>query len=41
MAYWDSALTHSKNGHHIACYEINKRFEVIGNAWDNQELGGE
>ncbi len=42
VAYWNSALTHSENGHHIACYEINKRFEVIGNEYDNPELlGGE
>ncbi|MCI5588828.1 MAG: YopX family protein [Lachnospiraceae bacterium] len=41
-AYWNSALTHPENGHHIACYEINKRFEVIGNIYDNSELlGGE
>ena len=42
VAYWNSALTHPENGHHIACYEINKRFEVIGNEYDNPELlGGE
>lgn len=42
VAYWDSILTHPQNGHCIACYEINKRFEVIGNIYDNQELlGGE
>lgn len=42
VAYWNSALTHPENGYHIACYEINKRFEVIGNIYDNQELlGGE
>ena len=42
VAYWNSALTHPENGHHIACYEINKRFEVIGNIYDNPELlGGE
>ena len=42
VAYWNSALTHPENGHHIACYEINKRFEVIGNEFDNPELlGGE
>lgn len=29
VAYWDSTLTHPQNGHHIACYEINKRFEVL------------
>lgn len=40
-AYWNSALTHPENGHHIACYEINKRFEVIGNIYDNPELLGE
>ena len=41
-AYWNSALTHPEIGHHIACYEINKRFEVIGNIYDNPELlGGE
>ena len=41
-AYWNSALTHPENGHHIACYEINKRFEVIGNIYHNPELlGGE
>lgn len=38
VAYWDSALTHPKNGHHISCYEINKRFEVIGNIYDNPEM---
>lgn len=42
VAYWDSILTHPQNGHCIACYEINKRFEVIGNIYDNLELlGGE
>lgn len=41
VAYWNSALTHPENGHHIACYEINKRFEVIGNIYDNPELLGE
>lgn len=42
VAYWNSALTHPENGHHIACYEINKRFEVIGNIYDSSELlGGE
>lgn len=40
VAYWNSALTHPENGHHIACYEINKRFEVIGNEYDNPELAG-
>ena len=29
VAYWNSKTTHPKNGHHIACYDINKRFEVI------------
>ena len=38
VAYWDSKITHPKNGHHIACYDINKRFEVIGNIYDNKEL---
>lgn len=38
VAYWDSRITHPKNGHHIACYDINKRFEVIGNVFDNEEL---
>ena len=38
VAYWDSKLTHSENGHHIACYDINKRFEVIGNIYENKEL---
>ena len=38
VAYWDSILTHPQNGHCIACYEINKRFEVIGNIYENQEL---
>lgn len=38
VAYWDSKLTHPKNGHHIACYDINKRFEVIGNIYENKEL---
>lgn len=42
VAYWDSILTHPQNGHCIACYEINKRFEVIENIYDNPELlGGE
>ena len=42
VAYWDSTLTHPQNGHHIACYDINKRFEAIGNIYDNPELlGGE
>ena len=40
VAYWDSILTHPQNGHCIACYEINKRFEVIGNIYDNSELLG-
>lgn len=38
VAYWDSKITHPKNGHHIACYDINKRFEVIGNIYNNKEL---
>lgn len=38
VAYWDSKITHPKNGHHIACYDINKRFEVIGNIYENKEL---
>ncbi len=38
MAYWNSVVTHPKCGHHIACYDINKRFEVIGNIYDNPEL---
>ena len=38
VAYWDSKITHPKNGHHITCYDINKRFEVIGNIYDNKEL---
>ena len=38
VAYRDSKITHPKNGHHIACYDINKRFEVIGNIYDNKEL---
>lgn len=29
VAYWDSKITHPKNGHVIACYDINKRFEVL------------
>lgn len=37
VAYWDSALTHMKNGHQISCYDINKKFEVIGNIYDNPE----
>lgn len=42
VAYWNSAITHPQNGHHIACYDINKKFEVIGNIYDNLELlGGE
>lgn len=42
VAYWDSILTHPQNGHCIACYEINKRFEVIGNIYDYPKLlGGE
>lgn len=36
--YWDSVITHPKNGHHIACYDINKKIEVIGNIYDNKEL---
>lgn len=38
VAYWDSILTHPQNGHCIACYEINKRFEVIGNVWEDSDL---
>ena len=38
VAYWDSKITHPKNGHHIACYDINKKFEVIGNIYENREL---
>jgi len=38
VAYWDSVITHPKNGHHIACYDINKKIEVIGNIYDNKEL---
>lgn len=42
VAYWNSAITHPQNGHHIACYDINKKFEVIGNVFENPELlGGE
>lgn len=42
VAYWNSAITHPQNGHHVACYDINKKFEVIGNIYDNPELlGGE
>lgn len=42
VAHWDSTITHPKNGIHVVCYEINKRFEVIGNIYDNPELlGGE
>lgn len=38
----NSFIEHPQNGHCIACYEINKRFEVIGNIYDNPELlGGE
>lgn len=40
VAYWDSILTHPQNGHCIACYEINKRFEVIGNIYEDIELLG-
>lgn len=40
VAYWNSAITHPQNGHHIACYDINKKFEVIGNIYDNLELLG-
>ena len=38
VAYWDSKITHPKNGHHIAYYDINKKFEVIGNIYENREL---
>ena len=38
VAYWDSILTHPQNGHCIACYEIKKRFEVIGNIYEDIEL---
>ena len=38
VAYWDSTLTHPQNGHCITCYEINKRFEVIGNIYENSEV---
>lgn len=38
VAYWNSAITHPQNGHHIACYDINKKFEVIGNVFENPEL---
>lgn len=38
VACWNSAITHPKNGHLIACYDINKRFEVIGNIYDDPEL---
>lgn len=41
VAYWNSAITHPQNGHHIACYEINKRFKVIGNIYEDIELLGE
>ena len=40
VAYWNSAITHPQNRHHIACYEINKRFEVIGNIYEDIELLG-
>lgn len=38
VAYWNSAITHPQNGHHIACYDINKKFEVIGNVWEDSDL---
>lgn len=38
VAYWDSKITHPKNGHHIAYYDTNKKFEVIGNIYENREL---
>ena len=38
VAHFDSAVTHPKNGHYISYYDINKRFEVIGNKFDNTEL---
>ena len=38
VAHFDSAVTHPKNGHYISYYDINKRFEVIGNKFDNPEL---
>lgn len=37
-ARWNSDVTYPQNGHHIACYDINKRFEIIGNVYDNPEL---
>lgn len=40
VAYWNSAITHPQNGHHIACYDINKKFEVIGNVFEILELLG-
>lgn len=38
VAYWNSAITHPQNRHHIACYDINKKFEVIGNVWEDSDL---
>ena len=38
VARFDSAVTHPQNGHYNSYYDINKRFEVIGNIYDNPEL---
>ena len=38
VARFDSAVTHPQNGHYISYYDINKRFEVIGNIYDDPEL---
>lgn len=34
QAYWDSKETHPENGHFINYYDINSKFEVIGNIYE-------
>lgn len=36
QAYWNSKDTHPKNGQFINYYDINSKFEVIGNIFDNE-----
>lgn len=38
VAYWNSVITHPKNGLCIKYYDINTKFEVIGNIYENKEL---